>query len=94
MLFIKASCSGIERSQRSVYQSEGSQDRQALDIGEAELHQTEANDDAVKDVPALLEVVVGIQRNQLQHHLGSEDPCKHLEKGSGRKHNKAPKNLS
>lgn len=60
------------------YQSEGSQDRQALNIRESKLHQTEANNDAVEDVPALLEVVVGIQCDQLQHHLSSEDPCEHL----------------
>lgn len=60
------------------YQSERSQDRQPLHIGETQLHQTEANNDAVKDVPALLEVVVGIQSNQLQHHLSCKDSCEHL----------------
>lgn len=61
------------------YQSERSQDGQPLYIWETQLHQTEANNDAVEDIPALLEVVVGIQSNQLQHHLSCKDPCEHLE---------------
>lgn len=61
------------------YQSEGSQDRQPLYIGETQLHQTEANNDAVKDIPALLEVIVGIHGDQLQHHLSCEDPSEDLE---------------
>lgn len=64
-------------SQRS-YQSKGPEHRQAFHIGQAELHQAQANDDAVKDVPTLLEVVVGIQGNDLEAHLCSEDPCEHL----------------
>lgn len=72
---------------RFSHQSKGSQDRQALDVREAELHETEANNDAVKDVPSLLEVVVGIQCDQLQHHLGSEDPSEHLGNRKRRKIN-------
>lgn len=56
------------------YQSEGTQHAEPLDVGQAELHQAEADDDAVEDVPARLEVIVGIQSNDLQHHLSCEDP--------------------
>lgn len=67
------------------YQSERSQDRQPLYIGETQLHQTEADNDAVKYIPALLEVVVGIHGNQLQHHLSCKDSCEHLRGGKSTK---------
>ena len=60
------------------YQSEGAQDGQPLHVGEAQLHQAETHDDAVKDVPALLEVEVGVHGHQLHHHLSREDPGEHL----------------
>lgn len=55
------------------YQSEGTQNREPPHFGEAELHQTEADDDAVKDVPALLEVQVRILHNDLHPHLSCEN---------------------
>lgn len=63
---------------RESYQSEGAQHTETLDIGQAELHEAEADDDAVEDVPARLEVVVRIQSDDLQHHLCCEDPREHL----------------
>lgn len=61
-----------------IYQSEGAQHAESLDIGQAELHEAEADDDAVEDVPACLEVVVRIQSDDLQHHLCCEDPREDL----------------
>ncbi len=60
------------------YQSEGAKHTEPLDIGQAELHEAEADDDAVEDVPARLEVVIRIQSDDLQHHLRCEDPREHL----------------
>lgn len=61
-----------------IYQPEGAQHAQPLHIGQAELHEAEADNDAVEDVPARLEVVVRIQSDDLQHHLCCEDPGEHL----------------
>lgn len=47
------------------YQSEGSENGQSLHIGQAQLHEAEAHDDAVKYVPTLLEIVVGVQSDNL-----------------------------
>lgn len=77
--FSPCSC---EESEFRRYQSERAKDRQSLYVGETQLHQTEANNDAIKNVPALLEVVVGIQRDQFQHHLSCEDPSEYLRKQS------------
>lgn len=60
------------------YQSEGAQHAEPLDVGQAELHEAEADDDAVEDVPARLEVVVRIQSDDLQQHLRGEDSREHL----------------
>ena len=60
------------------YQSEGAQDGQPLHVGEAQLHQAETHDDAVKDVPALLEVEVGVHGHQLGKHFHCKDPGEHL----------------
>lgn len=60
------------------YQSEGAQHTEPLDVRQAELHEAEADDDAVEDVPARLEVVVRVQSDDLQHHLCCEDPREHL----------------
>lgn len=54
-------------------QTEGAEHRQPLHIGQAQLHQAERDDDTVKDVPALLEVLIGVHGDELQHHLRCED---------------------
>lgn len=56
-----------------IYQPEGTQHAQPLHVRQAQLHEAEADDDAVEDVPARLEVVVGIQSDDLQEHLCCED---------------------
>ena len=61
------------------YQTEGAEHRQALDVGQTQLHEAEGHDDAVKDVPAHLEVVVGVHGNELEDHLSREDTGEHLE---------------
>lgn len=43
-----------------IYQSEGAEHAEPLHVRQAELHEAEADDDAVEDVPACLEVEVGI----------------------------------
>lgn len=62
------------------YQAEGAKHRQVAHAGQAQLHEAEDDDDAVEDVPALLEVVVGVQGNDLEGHLCCEDPCEDLER--------------
>lgn len=64
------------------YQSEGPEYRQPFNVSQAKLHQAEANNNAIKDVPALLEVIVGIQSDNLKAHLCCEDACKHLTMGN------------
>ena len=61
-----------------MYQTEGAEHRQPLHIGQAQLHQAEGDNDTVEDVPALLEVVVGVQGNDLEGHLCCEDSCEDL----------------
>jgi len=63
------------------HQTEGAQDGQPLDVGQAQLHQAHGHDDAVEDVPAHLEVVVGVHGDQLEEHLRCKDPCEHLDNG-------------
>ncbi len=61
-----------------THQSEGSEHRQPLYISQPQLHQTQAHNEAIKDIPALLEVVVWIHRYQLDTHFSCEDTCEHL----------------
>lgn len=61
-----------------THQSEGSEHRQPLYIRQPQLHQTQAHNEAIKDIPALLEVVVWIHRYQLGKHFSCEDTCEHL----------------
>lgn len=65
-------------SRIETYQSERAKDRQTLHIGKAQLHQTQTNDNSIKDVPALLKVIVRVQSKDLQHHLRCEDSSEHL----------------
>lgn len=62
----------------NAHQTEGPENGQTLDISEAQLHQTECDDDAVENVPAHLEVVVGVHGNQLEDHLCREYPSEDL----------------
>ncbi len=64
--------------QVKTYQSERAEDRQTLHIGKPQLHQTQTNNNPIKDVPALLKVIVWIQSKDLQHHLCREDSSEHL----------------
>lgn len=61
-----------------TYQTEGPQHRQAALLGRAQLHQAHGDDDAVKDVPSLLEVIVGVEGNDFEDHFGSEEHSKDL----------------
>lgn len=67
-------------SNKKVYQSEGSQHRKTFHIGQAQLHQTQAHNEAIEYIPALLEVVVWVHCNQFGKHFGSEDTSKHLQR--------------
>lgn len=66
-------------TQRHTHQSEGSQQRQSLNISKHQLHQTQAHDEAIEYVPALLEVVIRVHRYELRDHLGCENGSEHLE---------------
>lgn len=63
------------------YQPKGPQHRQALYISQAQLHQTQTNNDAVKDVPARLEIVVRVLGDDLEAHFSCEDARENLETG-------------
>lgn len=69
-----------------TYQPEGAQDAEPLHIRQSELHEAEAHDDAVEDVPARLEVVVRVQGDDLQNHLRCEDPRENLREHKHRGH--------
>lgn len=62
------------------YQTEGPKDRQTLDVGQPQLHQAESDDDAVKNVPANLKVVIRIHGYKLENHLSCEDPSENLKR--------------
>lgn len=64
-----------------VYQTEGTEHRQPLHVGQAQLHQAEGDNEAVEDVPALLEILIGVHGDQLQHHLCSENAREDLAGG-------------
>lgn len=61
-----------------IYQSKWTQHTEAFNVRQAKLHEAEAHDDAVKDVPASLEVIVRIQSDDLKHHLCCEDSRENL----------------
>lgn len=61
------------------HQTEGSEDRQPLDIRQPQLHQTESDNDAVENVPADLKVVVGVHGDELEEHFRCEDPGENLQ---------------
>lgn len=55
--------------QRGHYQAEGAEHRQAALLGCAQLQQAHGDNDTVEDVPLFLEVVVGVEGNDLEGHL-------------------------
>lgn len=71
-------------TKRKHYQAKGPQHWHASLLGCAQLHQAHSDDDAVKDVPPLLEVIVGVQSNDFEDHFSSKKHSKDLwvEKGS------------
>lgn len=77
-MFVGKVVSHIEGRTLGRYQSEGTQHRQSLYVWEAQLHQAETDNDAVKDIPSLLKVVVRVQGDDLKNHLWCEDPREHL----------------
>lgn len=48
------------QEKRFAHQSKGPQHRKSLNIGQAQFHETQAYNDAVKDIPAFLEVVIWV----------------------------------
>lgn len=63
------------------YQPKGPQHGQAFYVGQTQLHQTQTNDNAVKDVPTLLEIVVRVQGDDLEAHFSCEDARENLVTG-------------
>lgn len=51
------------------YQAEGPHHGHAALLGHAQLDQAHGDDDAVKDVPPLLQVVVGVEGDDLEDHF-------------------------
>lgn len=66
---------------RKSYQPEGPEHRQAFHVGQAQLHQTETNNNPIKDVPTLLEIVVRVQGDDFEAHFSCEDACENLATG-------------
>lgn len=61
------------------YQAEGPQHRHAALLGCAQLYQAHSDDDAVKNVPPLLEVIVGVEGNDFEDHFGRKKHSKDLQ---------------
>lgn len=62
----------------ATHQTEGPENRQPLDICKPQLHKTQSDNDAVKNVPANLEIVVGIHGDKFEEHFRREDPSENL----------------
>lgn len=58
--------------------------RQAALLGCAQLQQAHSDDDTVEDVPLLLEVVVGVEGNDLEGHLHRKKHGEDLRAGETR----------
>lgn len=69
-------------AKRRRYQAEGAEHRQAALLGCAQLQQAHGDDDTVEDVPLLLEVVVGVEGNDLEGHLHCKKHSKDLRVGT------------
>ena len=65
------------------HQAEGPQHRQAPLPGCAQLYQAHGDNDAVKYVPLLLEVIVGVQGYDFEDHFSSKKHGKHLQTETG-----------
>ena len=65
-------------AKRVHYQAEGPQHRQAPLPDCTQLYQAHCDDDAVKDVPVLLEVIVGVERYDFEDHFSSKKHSKDL----------------
>lgn len=60
------------------YQAEGPQHRHAALLGCAQLHQAHGDDDAVENVPLLLEVIVGVEGDDFEDHFSGKKHGKDL----------------
>lgn len=70
-------------AKRARYQAEGPQHRQAPLPGRAQLYQAHGDNDAVKYVPLLLEVIVGVQGYDFEDHFSSKKHGKYLQTETG-----------
>lgn len=70
-------------TKRAHYQAEGPQHCQAPLPGCAQLYQAHGDNDAVKYVPLLLEVIVGVQGYDFEDHFSSEKHSKYLQTETG-----------
>lgn len=64
--------SSFPKSPREHYQAEGPHHRHAALLGHSQLHQAHGDNDAVENVPPLLEVIVGVEGNDFEDHFRSE----------------------
>lgn len=83
ILCVPASRPSSARPRGLTHQSEGAEHGQPLHVGQAQFHQAEGDDDTVEDVPALLEVLIGVHGDDLQYHLCCEDAGEDLWDGVG-----------
>lgn len=63
---------------RYTHQSEWSQNRHAIHVFHAQLHQAQTDNDWIKNIPFLLEVIVWVHSNDLEDHFCREDASKNL----------------
>jgi hypothetical protein len=72
-------CVGVSLvTRRKRYQAKGPQHRQAPLLGHTQLRQAHSDNDAVKDIPLLLEVIVGVKGNDFEDHFSSKKCGKDL----------------
>lgn len=67
------------------YQSERTQHWQPLHVCKTQLHQTEGDNKSVKNVPAFLEIIVGIHGYELQKHFCRENASEHLKERASKR---------
>lgn len=70
-------------AKRVHYQAEGPQHCQAPLPDRTQLYQAHCDDDAIKDVPLPLEVIVGIERYDFEDHFSSKKHGKDLRTETG-----------
>lgn len=74
-------CGEVSRvAKRGPYQAEGPQHCHAALLGRDQLYQAHGDNDAVENVPPLLEVIVGVKGNDFEEHLSRKEHGEDLQR--------------